>query len=84
VTTSFAEVLDNTALMAMATYDFTEDFSLPAEVRRSSDEVNTEAYDILIQNAQFADISNKFDSATTRFIGEYDVNDDTLVYVTRS
>jgi outer membrane receptor protein involved in Fe transport len=84
VTSSFAEELDNTAFMAMATYDFTDDFSLSAEVRRSSDEVNTQAYDTLIQNPDYANVSNEFDSTTTRLIGEYDVNDDTIVYVTRS
>tara|TARA_R110002167_G_scaffold349844_1_gene561793 strand:- start:6760 stop:9066 length:2307 start_codon:yes stop_codon:yes gene_type:complete len=81
---NFSEELDNTALMAMATYEFTDEFRLSAEVRRSSDEVTTEAYDTLIQNAEFADVSNKFDSTTTRFIAEYDFNDDTLVYLTRS
>ena len=81
---NFSEELDNTALMAMATYEFTDTFRLSAEVRRSSDEVTTEAYDTLIQNPQFADVSNKFDSTTTRFIAEYDFNDDTLVYLTRS
>ncbi|MBU3002594.1 TonB-dependent receptor [Paraglaciecola arctica] len=81
---NFSEELDNTAFMAMATYEFTDTFRLSAEVRRSSDEVTTEAYDTLIQNEGFSDISNEFDSTTTRFIGEYDVNDDTLVYLTRS
>ena len=81
---NFAEELDNTAFMAMGTYEFTDDFRLSAEIRRSSDEVTTEAYDTLIQNEQFADVSNEFDSTTTRFIGEYDLNDDTLVYLTRS
>ncbi|ABG41223.1 TonB-dependent receptor, plug [Paraglaciecola sp. T6c] len=81
---NFAEELDNTAFMAMGTYEFTDDFRLSAEIRRSSDEVTTEAYDTLIQNEQFADVSNEFDSTTTRFIAEYDVNDDTLVYLTRS
>ncbi|MEH6710614.1 MAG: TonB-dependent receptor [Paraglaciecola polaris] len=81
---NFSEELDNTAFMAMGTYEFTDDFRLSAEVRRSSDEVTTEAYDTLIQNEQFANVSNEFDSTTTRFIGEYDLNDDTLVYLTRS
>lgn len=81
---NFAEELYNTAFMAMGTYEFTDDFRLSAEIRRSSDEVTTEAYDTLIQNEQFADVSNEFDSTTTRFIAEYDVNDDTLVYLTRS
>ncbi|MDO6560522.1 TonB-dependent receptor [Paraglaciecola chathamensis] len=81
---SFAEELENQALMAMATYEFTDDFRLSAEIRRSSDEVNTQAYDTLIQNEQFADVTNEFDSTTTRFIAEYDVSDDTLMYLTRS
>ena len=81
---NFAEELDNTAFMAMATYDVTDTFRISGEIRRSSDEVNTEAYDTLIQNAEFADVSNEFDSTTTRFIAEYDVNDDTLMYITRS
>jgi outer membrane receptor protein involved in Fe transport len=81
---AFAEELTNTAVMAMATYDVTDEFRVSGEIRRSTDEVNTEAYDRLIQNPQFSNVSNEFESTTTRFILEYDLDDETLLYATRS
>ncbi|SEK81433.1 Outer membrane receptor proteins, mostly Fe transport [Colwellia chukchiensis] len=80
----FVQEDDNKAFMAMVSYDITEDLNVSFEARRSTDEINSLAYDNLINMPGFEDTSNEFSSTTTRFIAEYDVNEDTLVYFTRS
>ncbi|XQW83570.1 TonB-dependent receptor [Thalassotalea piscium] len=80
----FVQENDNKAFMAMLSYDFTDDLNMSFEIRRSTDEINSEAYDNLTKLAGFEDTDNEFDSTTTRFIAEYDVSDDTMVYFTRS
>ncbi|MGI1946169.1 TonB-dependent receptor [Shewanella glacialipiscicola] len=75
---------DNFALMGMVSYDFTDDFKLSLEVRNSTDKIESEAYNQLIQTPEYADLDNKFNSTTTRLIAEYELSSDTMVYVTRS
>jgi len=82
--TSFADEEDNSAIMGSISYDFTNQFTLSLEARRSTDEINTEAYDNLIQIPAFANTSNEFDSTTTRLIGEYHYDENTMFYATRS
>lgn len=81
---SFVSERDNTAIMGMVSYDFTDEFRLSVEARRSEDEVSTQAYDTLINTPGFENISNEFTSTTTRAIAEYDINSDTLAYFTRA
>lgn len=82
--TAFVSTEDNTALMGMVSYQFTDQFSLSAEFRNSTDEIVTEAYDNLITNPAFASTSNEFTSTTTRLIAEYNLDKDTMMYATRS
>lgn len=81
---SFVQEEDNKAMMAMLSYDFTEDFNLSFEIRKSTDEITSQAYEDLVNTPGFENTSNEFDSTTTRLIGEYSVSDDTIVYVTRA
>lgn len=81
---AFVSELDNTAFMASVSYEFTDEFRLSAEARRSNDEINTAAYDGLIATPGFENIDNEFTSTTTRFIAEYDIDDDNLLYFTRA
>jgi outer membrane receptor protein involved in Fe transport len=81
---SFAAEEDNKALMAMISYDVTDDLNMSIEVRRSTDEIKSQAYENLKEVEGFENISNEFDSTTTRFIAEYSVSEDTMVYFTRS
>ncbi len=81
---TFVTEEDNQALMAMVSYDFTDDFNASFEIRRSTDEITNPAYDTLIKTPGFENTSNEFDSTTTRLIVEYSVDEDTMVYATRS
>jgi outer membrane receptor protein involved in Fe transport len=81
---AFVSEEDNKALMAMLSYDVTEDFNVSFEVRKSTDEINTQAYENLIATPGFENISNEFESTTTRLIAEYSINDDHMIYATRS
>jgi len=81
---TFMEEEDNKAFMAMVSYDVTDALNISAEIRRSTDEITSEAYDNLINTPGFEGISNEFSSTTTRFIAEYHVSDDTMLYFTRS
>ena len=80
---AFVRKNENKALMASVTYDITDDFNLSAEIRSATDKITSPAYDNLIANAEFADVSNEFDSTTTRFIAEYNW-DEHLFYLTRA
>jgi outer membrane receptor protein involved in Fe transport len=80
----FVQENDNKALMGMVSYDVTEDLNVSFELRHSIDEINSAAYDSLIQIPGFENTSNEFSSNTSRFIAEYSVNEDTMVYFTRS
>jgi outer membrane receptor protein involved in Fe transport len=81
---AFVREEDNKALMAMVSYDVTDDLNLSLEVRKSTDEINSQAYDNLINTPGFENTSNEFDSTTTRFIAEYSLNEDTMMYFTRA
>lgn len=80
---AFVAETKNLAFMASVSYDLTDDLTVSLEGRRSKDEIITQAYDNLIQNPEFADVSNEFTSTTTRFIIDYTL-DDHLFYFTRS
>lgn len=84
VAEAFSSEEDNKALMAMISYDVTDDFNVSLELRKSTDEINSQAYDNLINTAGFENASNEFDSTTTRFIAEYSINEDIMVYFTRA
>ncbi|QBY04596.1 TonB-dependent receptor [Thalassotalea sp. HSM 43] len=79
---SFKEERDNTAFMASVSYDVTDDLTISGEIRSSEDEIETASYDTL-RDAGY-DVDNTFDSTTTRFIAEYNLTDEDLLYVTRS
>ena len=79
----FVAETKNTAIMGSVSYDFTDNFTVSLEARRSKDEIITEAYENLIQNAEYSDVENTFKSTTTRFIAEYTL-DDHLFYFTRA
>ena len=81
---AFVAEEDNRAFMAMVSYDVTDDFNVSAEIRRSTDEIKTEAYENLKAEPGFSDVDNEFSSTTTRLIAEYAVNEDTMVYLTRA
>lgn len=81
---AFVTEEDNKALMAMLSYDVTDDLNVSLELRRSTDEIKTQAYENLKATPSFEGISNEFKSTTTRFIAEYAVNEETMVYFTRS
>ncbi|MBU2919600.1 TonB-dependent receptor [Psychrosphaera sp. F3M07] len=81
---AFVSTEENSALMGMVSYQFTDQFSLSAELRNSTDKITTEAYDNLIQDPTYANTSNEFSSTTTRVIAEYNLDKDTMMYATRS
>ncbi|NMP30097.1 TonB-dependent receptor plug domain-containing protein [Thalassotalea sp. M1531] len=80
---AFVAKNSNQALMASVSYDITDDFNISVEARKATDEIETQAYENLIQDPTYADVDNEFDSTTTRIIAEYNW-DEHLFYLTRS
>lgn len=77
-------VEDNTAIMGMVSYDVNDDLNVSFELRNSTDKIESQAYVDLIKDPKFADLDNEFNSTTTRFIAEYNLDSDTLIYATRA